>query len=122
MTYPLIFRQKVLTVREKEGLTIAEVAVRFCVGVASVTRWLKTPVPQTTRNKPATKIDMEALARDVQERPDAYQFERARQLGVSTQCVNYALRRLGVTYKKNTEAPEGQRRRTASLPKSYRRA
>ncbi len=43
MTYSSDFRRKVLSVREKEGLTIAEVAVRFCVGVASVVRWLKTP-------------------------------------------------------------------------------
>ncbi len=36
----------------------------------------KNPVPQETRNKPATKIDMAALARDVREFGDAYQAER----------------------------------------------
>ncbi|MDD4616470.1 MAG: hypothetical protein PHW76_05055 [Alphaproteobacteria bacterium] len=50
------FRRQVLTVREKEDLTIAEVAARFCVGIVSVTRWLETLVPRTTRNKPAIKI------------------------------------------------------------------
>lgn len=77
------FCRKVLSVRKKEGLTIAEVASRFCVGVASVTRWLKNPESQKTRNKPASKIDMAALARDVLAFPDAYQYERARRLGVS---------------------------------------
>ncbi|TYP69658.1 hypothetical protein BCL69_11414 [Nitrosomonas communis] len=38
MTYPISFRRKVLSVREKENLTIAQVAKRFCVSVASVTR------------------------------------------------------------------------------------
>ncbi len=48
-----------------------------------VTRWLKTPEPKTTRTKPATKIDMVALARDVRAHPDAYHYERARRFGVS---------------------------------------
>ncbi|SFN18135.1 helix-turn-helix domain-containing protein, partial [Nitrosomonas communis] len=41
MAYSLDIRRKVLSVREKKGLTIAEVAARFDVGVASVTRWVK---------------------------------------------------------------------------------
>ncbi|SFN03770.1 IS630 transposase-related protein [Nitrosomonas communis] len=76
MTYPISFRRKVLSVREKENLTIAQVAKRFCVGIASVTRWIKTPDPKTTRNKPATRIDRERLAQDVKNYPDAYQYER----------------------------------------------
>ena len=116
MTYPISFRRKVLSIREKEGLTIAQVAERFCVGVASVTRWIKTPDPRTTRNKPSTRIDMEILAQDVKDHPDAYQYERAKRPGVSTQGINHALRRLGVTYKKNSTPPKGQRRRAAHLP------
>ncbi len=119
MTYSSDFRCKVLSVREKEGLTIAEVASRFCVGVASVVRWLKNPEPKRTRNKPATKIDMKALARDVLEHPDAYQYERAQRLGVSEKGVGHALRRIGVSYKKKSTAPKGRRRRTAYLPDDY---
>jgi transposase len=119
MTYSSDFRRKVLSVREKEGLTIAEVAARFCVGVASVVRWLKDPEPKRTRNKPATKIDMEALARDVLEHPDAYQYERARRLGVSEKGIGHALRRMGLSYKKNSSSPKSERRRTAYLPDDY---
>uniref|UniRef100_UPI003D2D784D IS630 transposase-related protein n=1 Tax=Nitrosomonas communis TaxID=44574 RepID=UPI003D2D784D len=78
MTYPILFRHKVLSVREKENLSIAQVAQRFCVDVASVTRWIKTPDPETTRNKPATKINMEMLAQDIKNYPDAHQYERVR--------------------------------------------
>ncbi|SFJ16889.1 hypothetical protein SAMN05428978_11443, partial [Nitrosomonas sp. Nm34] len=53
MTYPISFRRKVLSVREKENLSIVQVAKRFDVGVASVMRWIKTPDPKTSRNKPA---------------------------------------------------------------------
>lgn len=117
MTYSLDFRCKVLSVREKEGLTISEVACRFGVGVASVVRWLKKVEPERFRDKPATRIDMTALAQDVRDYPDAYQYERARRFGVSQKGIDHALRRLGVTYKKNTSTSEGERRRTAYLPR-----
>lgn len=120
MTYSYDFRRKVLSVREKEGLTIAEVASRFCVGIASVTRWLKTPEPKRKRNKPATKIDMAALARDVKTYPDAYQYERARRLGVSEKGIGHALRRMGITYKKKSSSSQGLRRRTAYFPNDYK--
>jgi transposase len=120
MTYSLDFRRKVLKVREEEGLTIPEVAERFCVGIASVTRWLRVIEPRKTRNKPATKINMEALSQDVEQYPDAYQHERATRLGVSVQGINAALRRLGVTYKKTPKASKGQRRATTHLPREGR--
>ncbi len=59
---------------------------------------------------------MEILAQDVKDHPDAYQCERAKRLGVSTQGINHALRRLGVTYKKNAASPKVPRRRAAHLP------
>ena len=49
------------------------------------------------------------------EHQDAYQYERARRFGVSVQGINYALRRLGVSYKKTLAHPKGTRRRTAYL-------
>ena len=113
MTYSVDFRQKVLAIKEQEGLTQAEVAVRFGIGIASVTRWCKCLEPQPTRSKPATKIDMEALAQDVKNNPDAYQYERAARLGVSQRAVGNALKRLKVSYKKNTVTSESERKRTA---------
>ena len=115
--YPKIFREKVLAVREKEDLSIKEVAERFCVGEASVMRWLKRIEPKMKRNKPATKIDMEALKEDVERYPDGYQTERAERLGVSKTGIAYALKRLGISYKKNTKSSQGQRRREAYLPR-----
>jgi hypothetical protein len=46
------------------------------------------------------------LAQDVKNNPDAYQYERAKRLGVSKQGINHALKRLGVTYKKSLRHPE----------------
>jgi len=78
MTNSLDFRKEVLAVKERDGLSYEEVAVRFDIGSKhTVYRWTKPLEPCKTRNKPATKIDMEALAREVERYPDAYQYERA---------------------------------------------
>ena len=100
MTYSTDFRKKVLVITEQEGLTQAEAAARFGIGVASLTRWNKCLEAGRKRVKPATKIDMEALAQDVKTYPDAYQYERAARFGVSQRAIGYALNRLGVSYKK----------------------
>jgi transposase len=108
MTYSIDFRKKVLQVREKENLSIQEVAKRFGVGVASVMRWINKLEPQKNRNKPATKINMDALKEDLKIHPDGYLKERAERLNVSHNCVWRALRRLKITYKKNSTAPQSK--------------
>ena len=94
-----------------------QAAQRFGVGKQTIYNWTKRLMPHKTRNKPATKIDMQALAEDVKKHPDAYQFERAKRLHVSVRCVGYALKRLGVSYKKNSQPSPGVRRKTAYIPK-----
>lgn len=87
MTYSLDFRQKVLGVRAKERLTFIETAQRFDIGLARLVRGSKDIAPQKTRNKPATKIDREALKKDIEAYPDADHYERAERLGVSKVCM-----------------------------------
>ena len=109
MTYSLDFRRKVLGVKEKEQLTYAETAERFAVAKNSILLWSKDIEPKKNRNRPATKIDMEALKKDIETYPDAYQYERAERFGVTAMGIGQALKRLNVTYKKNTFAPQGRR-------------
>jgi len=101
MTYSLKFRQQVLSIKAKEGLTYGEAAQRFGIGLATLMRWTKRLEPCATRNKPATKIDADALRRDVAQYPDAYQFERAQRLGVNANGIRKALQRLHFTRKKS---------------------
>jgi len=108
MTYSVDFRRKVLSVRDQEGLSLAETATRFGVGVASVNRWLKQLEPKRTRDTPATKIDMQALAEDVERYRDAYRYERAQRLGVSASGIGHALKRLGVSHKKNARPSQSR--------------
>lgn len=108
MTYSIDFRKKVLSIKDKEGLTIEETAKRFDVGVASVVRWSGRLEPCLTRNKPATKINMDALAKDVEIYPDAYQYERAGRFNVSQRGIGDALKRLKISHKKNTRASKSR--------------
>lgn len=119
MTYSLDFRLHVLSVKKKKDLSFSETAERFGVGVASIVRWVKKPEPQTHRHKLPAKLNMDALKEDIQLYPDAYQYERGERLGVSSMGIWHALKRLNVTYKKNTQASQGRSRKACYfLPKA----
>jgi len=105
MTYSIDFRNKVFSIKEQENLTFSEVSNRFGVGQASVVRWSKEIEPQRTRTKPTTKLNWEALAQDVEEPPESYQYERAIRFGVSPQGIAYALKKLNLSRKKNLPTP-----------------
>jgi transposase len=102
VAFPAQFRKKLLSVQEKEGLTNIEVATRFGVGKASISRWKVNPNPVFKRNRPAQKIEMEALKKDVEEHPDHFNYERADRFSVSESGIRNALKRLGVSRKKKT--------------------
>jgi len=101
MGYSLDFRKQVFKIKEQENLTFKEASERFGVNIRSLFRWQKCLEPKLKRDKPATKIDMSALALDVEQYPDAYQHERAARLNVSKSCVQAALKRLNISVKKN---------------------
>ena len=100
MTYSLDSRLKVLSLPEKEGLTIASVSARFSVRVASVNRWIKDIRPKVYSRKKFRKLDPDIVAEDVHNYPDAYQYERAQRLGVQQSSIHYILNKLGMSYKK----------------------
>lgn len=115
MKYPIEFRTHVLTLRKKEGLTYEETATRFGIGRATLARWIKC-VERKPYHRAPNKIPDDALRVDVETYPDAYQMERAKRFGVTVEAICYALKRLGVTYKKSLKTSKGERRQTAMLP------
>jgi transposase len=106
MGYSIDFRRKVLEIKDRDRLSFEETASRFGISKSSVSRWAKRLEPCRTRNKPATKIDMERLVRDVESHPDAYQHERAERFGCSQRGICEALKRLKISRKKNFFPPE----------------
>ena len=87
-------------IKQRYHLSFEATAKRFGVGKISILRWSKQIEAKRTRNKSATKIDMEVLKQDVEQYPDAYQYERVKRLGVSRRGIGYALKRLGISRKK----------------------
>ncbi len=108
MAYSTDFRRKVLEIKDWDRLSFEEAALRFGISKSSISRWAKRLDPCRTRSKPATKIDMERLARDVETHPDAYQQERAERFGCSQRGICEALKRLKISRKKNVLPSESR--------------
>lgn len=117
MAYSLDFRKKVFQVKEKQRLTFQQTSDLFDISMKTLFNWQDNIEPCLTRDKPATKINMDKLAKDIEERPDDYQWERAKRFGVTQSAIKYALDRLKVTYKKNSSASKSKRKRTYVIQK-----
>lgn len=100
MAYSYDFRKRVMKIKEDKNLTFEATAKRFGVNIRTLFNWSNRIKPKTTRDKPATKIDMEKLAKDIRKYPDSFQHERAERFNMSTSGIFYALQRLGISYKK----------------------
>lgn len=105
MTYSIDFRKQVLR-SIKEGMTIREAANFYQLSTSSIHSWQQSLTPKKTRNKAPTKISNEALLKDVDQHPDDYMYERAQRLGCSKSGIESALKRLGISQKKDTGTPE----------------
>ena len=104
-------RKKIIEKKEEEKLSYAKVAKRFGIRAITVFKWSKRLKPKIKRNKMAIKIDMKKLMKDVEENPESYQYERAEKFEVSKSSIGYALKRLGVTYKKNAKTSKSGRKK-----------
>ena len=115
--YSLHTRRKILSIKKMEGLTFVETGKRFGMSPNTIFKWTKRIEPKKSWEKGSIKIDMAALAKDVKENPDLYQYERAKKFNVSQNCICKGLKRLGVSYKKNVKTPKSRRKKAYYLPK-----
>ena len=113
--YNMHFIKKVLAQRPK--LSIRKLAAKYDIGATTIQGWLKGNLPKGTRNKANVKLNLDKLKQDVIDYPDAYQSERAERLGVSEACVWANLKKLAITYKKNTSPSESRRRKAFIISK-----
>lgn len=115
------FRVRVKKIMKEEGLSVREAGKRFKVSKTTILKWSHGFTPQTKRKYATITVDMEALKQDVEAYPDAYQYERAQRLGCGRGGIYHALKRLGVTYKKNTQASESGSRKTICILRTDQR-
>ena len=107
MSYDEKFRRHVLKIKEQESLSLVKVAKRFGIGKQTVYNWTKRLEEKKKRFRLPEKLCLKALEQDVKDNPDSYQYERAKRLGVSTNCIWRGLKRLGITYKKKPASSQG---------------
>ena len=95
-----------------QGGSKAEASRRYEVGLRTIYEWLERGDDQMPRKpgpKDASKIDMKKLAGLVGDRgTDLMLKEIARQFSVDQSTVSKALKRLGVSRKKNHEVRGGK--------------
>ena len=103
MTYSIDYRKQVVS-SIKEGMTMREAAAFYRLSTSTIHSWQQNLAPKTTRNKAPTKIPDDTLIEDVKRYPDDYNYERARRLNCSKTGIFNALKRLGISQKKDLSA------------------
>jgi len=103
MTYPIQFRKKIMKLHDA-GMKYEEIEKKYLVSIRTLSRWRKEIIPKSTRNTPWRKINKEALIEDIAKYPDSYGYERAERLCASRSGIQDAMKRLSVTYKKNSKS------------------
>lgn len=94
----------------KSGHTQREARDTFHISLSAINKWSQQyhktgEIEKKPLNRSFKKLDPEKLKAYVKEHPDAYQKEMAEALGCSPSGIHKALRRLGITHKKNETIP-----------------
>ena len=104
MTYSADFRTQVIKSVKNKDMSIRQACTFYNVSKTALQRWLRNPSIKQTRDKSPTKIPNEALLKDVEQYPDDYLYERARRFNCSKTGMHTALKRLGISQKKDLRA------------------
>lgn len=109
LVYGLDFRRRAVGLVQG-GKKVATVAKLLGISRITLHRWLKRKdlAPEGMGPKVPRRCCPKKLAAHVEAFPDAYQHERATELGVSQPAICYGLKRLGL--KKNVSLPRKRRR------------
>jgi transposase len=111
MSYSIDLRKRVVDYVENGG-RIAQAAVLFKVGRATIYRWLgRSDLQPTKIKRRKRKLDWQALEKDVKENPDARLIDRAKKFGTRPSAICYALKEMKITRKKRTSLPGEKQRR-----------
>ena len=105
MTYSIDYRKQVLS-SITDGMTIREAAIFYGLSTSTIHSWQQNLAHKIKRNKAPTKIPDDVLIEDVKRYPDDYNYERARRLNCSKTGILNALKRLGISRKKDLRVPK----------------
>ena len=105
MSYDPTFRERAVKHAQTHG--IKKTCESFGASASALKSWQKLyretgALGNKPLNRKWRKIDPELLLKDVRERPDAFNWERAERFGCRAEAIRQALRKLKVTRKKNS--------------------
>ena len=115
MTYSIDYRKQVLS-NIADGMTVRDAALFYRLSTSTIHSWQQNLVPRNTRNKAPTKIPDDALIEDVKRYPDDYNYERARRLNCSQTGIFNALKRLGISQKKDLRTSKSVSEKKSGIP------
>ena len=121
MSYSHHFIIKVLKLKA-EGFSYKFLSDKFDIAVRSIQNWKQGNLPTGSRNKSNLKLDIEKLKIDIQLHNDSYQYERAERLGVCKSSIGYNLKKLNITYKKNSNTSKSRRREAKIIQRKNQEA
>lgn len=118
MAYSVDIKRLAMIMLTVDKLNLNQVCERLKIGLTTLIRWVKLNRNNTLYTiKPricaSRKINDDSLRAYISQNPDAYLYEIAEHLDVSKSGVHDALKRLGISYKKNTNLQRTRRRKTA---------
>ena len=101
---------------ENKDMSIRQACTFYNISKTTLQRWLENQVIKQTRDKPPNKITNKLLLKEVTQYPDDYMYERAQRLGCSKSGIEIALKRLGISQKKDLGASKSVSDKESSLP------
>ena len=116
MTYSADFRAQVIKSVKNKDMTIREACTFYSISKTALQRWLKNPAIKQSRDKAPSKIPNETLLQDVAQYPDDYMYERAQRLGCSKSGIEIALKRLGISQKKDLRTSKSVSDQKSGVP------
>ena len=102
MAYSKDYRQMILS-KLAEGDSVRQLAEEYQLSTNTIQRWKTYPERKSCKSTP-NKIDDDKLRADVETYPDDYQYERARRFNCTQRGIGIALKRIGITQKKDANS------------------
>ena len=120
MSYSKDFRKRTIEYRQA-GHTLEETHQVFKVSISAIRKWEQLleetgDLEKKKLHRVFRKIDPEKLKMYVEEHPDAYQSEMAKEFGCSESGIRDALARYKITRKKNDTLPGTGSGKSSSVP------
>lgn len=121
--YKTELRERVLGYYDQNKVTQKEVCEIFNISLRALSRWLKMrketgdfSLKERPKTRKARKLNKEELQAYIEKHPDHYLWEIAKRFNTTAPAVFYALKRMGISRKKNHTLQRARQEKKAKVP------